>query len=1363
MKVLKKIRAAFSLILFMLFNLGQLVIAQNTTLDFEHISVENGLSQSGVISIAQDKMGFMWFGTRDGLNKYDGQHFTVFKNSSTDSTSISSGLNIYALLNDSKGNLWIGTSNGLNLYVAESNSFKRFMHEEKNENSISNNTIRCIFEDKKGTIWIGTDNGLNKLITHNKFEHFSTKKGLSNNFIKVVYESKAGDLWVGTGKGLNKISFKNENYSNKIILDLDNSEIASIAEDDKNNLWFGSHNAGFSVLNYNTQTFTFFLHKEENKNSLISNIVRKILFTKDGKLWIATIKGINIYDPNNNTFQLLQTNSDNPKSLNQNSIYDIFEDKAGTVWIGAYYGGINVLYANSSPFNIYKYKTAKNSLSSNVVRPIAEDAANNLWIGTEGEGLNKYNSQTGVFKIYKNSLTNPASLSSNLVKCISIDKNNKIWIGSHDGGLDYLSKDEENFIHYNPDPSDILDMHSKSLVCLLNDSKGRFWVGTLQEGLFLFDPQKNKFQSLLLSKIGLTLDAKSIKSFFEDSKQNIWIATVEGLFFLGKNESSIKQLPIENASIRILHINSIHEDSKKNIWIGTYENGLILYDKNKATFKRYTQADGLPSNNVLEIIEDNSNNLWITTTNGLSKFNNGIFKNYTVQDGLPGNVFNNNSALKNSKGQLYFGGYNGLISFNPADVKENSLASPIVFTNLKLFNKPVSIGDATALLKQNINLTKAVTFSYDQNIFTVEFALLNFIKSEKNKYAYQLDNFEKEWNYVDKPSATFTNLSPGTYKLLVKASNNDGVWNTKTAELLIIVKPPYWKTWWAYIIYAAIFASLLFIIVRYILIKASLKKEHEVYQMKLDFFTNVSHEIRTPLTLIIGPLENLLQYTQDNQFLNRQLLLVKSNANRLARLVNELLDFRKAESGKLTLNIAESNIVVFVKEIYFSFQHLALEHQITYEFESEKTELPIFFDKEQLEKVLFNLLSNAFKFTQDGGKIMIIINERSDSVDIKIKDTGKGITAENKDKIFTNFFQVPDLNSRNIGSGIGLALAKKIALLHEGDLILEDENVHNDVNPGSSFVLIMKKGSAHFSEKDINHSTENIEDPSQYKNDENVNIVLDDIITRNILEDGTTEKQTILIVEDNADLRTFIKQSLANHFNIVEAENGLRGWDIAVEQIPDLIISDVMMPQLDGLELCRRLKTDDRTSHIPVILLTARSGKIHEVSGLKTGTDVYLIKPFNVQILALNINNLLVQREKLRKKFSQQMTLEPTNIIIESNDKEFLEKVIQTIENNLSNENFGVHELSAAIGMSSPVFYKKIKSLADMSVNNLIKTVRLNRAAQLLQQNFLNVNEIAFEVGFNDTRYFSREFRKQFGENPSKYVESKNGERSDEL
>jgi ligand-binding sensor domain-containing protein/signal transduction histidine kinase/DNA-binding response OmpR family regulator len=1328
-------------------------VAQKNQVSFEHLTVESGLSQSRIFSITQDSLGFMWFGTKDGLNRYDSQQFEVFRNHANDTTTLSSSLNINALLTDSKGNLWVGTQSGLNRYVPETKSFIRFLNHPKQKNSLSNNTIRSIFEDRQGNIWVGTENGLNRLLKDGKFERFFCNYG--NNFgvvnanVKAIFQDSKNTLWLGTENGLLSLSPKSIGYKFKSFYhdnlndkSLASNDICAITEDLNHNLWIGTRFNGLDLFDKGNNTFKHFT-SNSGPNCLVNNVIRKILVDKEGLLWIATLNGISIYDPVNQKFNNLNHDPEDQNSLNQNSIYDIYEDASRSVWVGTYYGGINVYHPFTSQFKIYKHYSYKNSLSSNIISTIIEDKEHNLWIGTEAEGLNYFNRKTGVFTNFKSS-KDQNEFRSNLIKAITLDEKDNLWIAAYNGGVYYFNPKTNQFKNYKLDPSNPNSLSLNRATYLLRDRSNRLWIGTKGMGLFLYRKQSDDFLSLIAKTSPTHLPSKNINYIFQDNKANLWVAAEDGMSYLPKDKKDFRRL-IAVKSDFLNNISCINQTSDGKIWFGSYIDGLASYNPENKKIKFYTsKIGGLPSNNIAGIVEDNEGNLWISTEKGLAKFNQGIFNVYEINDGLPGNVFNAHSFYKNSKGELFFGGYNGMVSFFPEQIIENKTPPKMVFTHLRLFNKEVNINDDTKVLSKALSTIEEIVFSSSQNIFSIDFSALNFVKARKNRYAYKLDGFEKDWNYVSNPTATFTNLPAGEYTLFVKGTNNDGVWSNSETGLKIVIKPPFWRTWWAYIIYTFLFASLLYFIGRFLLIRAVLKREHDIHQMKLDFFTNVSHEIRTPLTLIIGPLEKLIQDTQENFGLNKQLLIVNKNAKRLMRLVNELMDFRKIESGKMKLKISPDNLVTFTKEIFLSFQQLAYQKGIDYTFICEEELEEAYFDKDQLEKVIFNLLVNAFKFAPEKvGFITVELSKNQGYIYIKVLDNGPGIPEESKAKLFTDFYQAGNHQKRNTGTGIGLALSRSIAKLHHGDLTLEDSESN------TCFCLTLQSGLKHFKKEELNVAF-NIDDSELYKLQSEIeSIINDDLEKKKVSVSG--QNPVLLVVDDNIEVRTFIEKSLNQNYIIFLAENGLQALTIATEKIPDMIISDVMMPEMDGFELCNKIKTDERTRHIPVILLTARSGDLHEIDGLKTGADAYITKPFSIQKLQLSIDNLLMLQENMRNKFTQQFTLQPSNVEIESTDEEFLNKVLYLLEENISNSEFNVNQFAAEIGMSTPVFYKKIKALTGLTVNNFVKSIRLKRAVQLLNQNAGNVSEIAYMVGFNDAKYFSKEFRKQYGKTPSAY------------
>ncbi len=1323
---------------------------------FKHLNVESGLSQSSVLAIAQDAKGFIWFGTRSGLNKYDSQSFKIYNNEKNNKKSISSSAYLSAILGLKDGSLLVGTQQGLNKYNEAGDNFDRYAHDDQDPNSLSNSKVNCIFQDKNNRVWIGTEHGLNLLKTKGKykFKRFLYQKQQDQQ-IYTIAEDHNRTIWLSTSSGLMNMSFKDgkthfkyfKQFSEELNKAIDN-HVTSMVEDRENNLWIATKQTGVSKLNLSTENITTYKYSSLNPKGISSNNIRKIMLDQEGKLWIGSLHGINIYDTASKSFSTIQNEPENPSSLSQNSVYDIYQDRQGIIWVGTYYGAINMVYPNYTPFKVYRSTTAANGLSSNVISSIMEDQDQNLWIGTEGEGLNYYDRKNNTFTRYKYNPNNPKSLSANLVKSVIKDKQNRIWVGTHYGGLNLFQPETKTFVRYTKSKNDTSSLSNDEITTVFEDSYGRFWVGT-NGGLNSFNPTTGKFIRNRINGL-----SNAVYNIFEDSKRSLWVATNSGLYQLKKDSPRfIGRIAAEPEILKYNEISCLTEDKEGYLLIGTSGSGLFKLNAARHSYIRTTTADGLPSNNIMGVLEDDFRNLWVTTDKGLCKYNprNKTFKTYNVKDGLPGNEFNYKSFLKDSKGAFFFGGLSGMVSFFPNEIRENKNTPPIIFTGLKLFNKTVNLNGEDGLLKQNISTLKSITFASDQNIFSIDFTLLNFIKADKNHYAYKLDGFEKNWNDVDIPSASYTNLSPGNYTLMVKGTNNDGLWTNTISTIEVKVLPPFYKTWWAYLFYVCVFAGVSFVFVRYLLIKAVFKKEQEINEHKLEFFTNISHEIRTPLTLIVGPLDKLIENAKDDPALNRDLQPIKNNADRLMNLVTELLDFRKAESGKMVLQVSPGDIVKFCREIFLAFQNMAISKNIDYAFETGQPTIQLYFDKVQMEKVLFNLLSNAFKFTPANGKITLKIQQENQLLNIEICDNGKGIPLENQANLFTNFYQAN--TATTIGTGLGLSFSKSIVELHHGEITFESAPKNNNAFGNTCFTVSLKKGKAHFNPSDF------ITDYVYYDDALNYNLNIPPVVSTPVSAVSeatdvpeTKKKHTILLVEDNEDVRTFIKQSLNPTYNIFEQENGATGLECALDLIPDLIISDVMMPVMDGLELCRKLKTDERTSHIPVVLLTARSAYVHQINGFENGADAYIMKPFNLKILELNIQNLLNARETIKQKFAQVITLEPKNMVINTTEQNFLNKIIQVIEDRIADPDFDVPTLASEIGMSQPVLYKKIRALTDLSVNDFIKSLRIKRAAQLLKQGSGNIAEIAYSVGFSDRKYFSSEFKKHFGKTPSEFI-----------
>ncbi|WP_443936782.1 hybrid sensor histidine kinase/response regulator transcription factor [Pedobacter sp. MW01-1-1] len=1314
--------------------------AQNP-ISFNNLTVENGLSQNSVMAVAQDSIGFIWLGTRDGLNRYDGNTFKVYKSDPKNLKTIIAG-EITTIATDARGTIWIGTTNGLCQYDKKNDVFIQ-------PNKFPKVLVETIQMDAENNIWVGTRMGIfiySEKENYTKPLHYSLGNSAANN-VFAIYSYK-NTIWVGTWTGLYCLMKKGNTYQKqKISLPKEISEnISAIAQEKNGDLWIGSAN-GLARYTPSKKTFKTFHHNHKS-NSLIHNDIRELFFDKKGTFWIGTQAGLSILNTKTLFFTNYQNDPENEKSLSFNSIHHIFQDRDQNIWIGTYFGGVNISHPLSSTFKVYRESKSQTSIRSSVISSIIEDKNKNLWIGTEGGGLNYFNKKNQTFQSYTNDPASPTSISSNIIKVICKEPNgsDNLFIGTNGGGLNYFSALTKQFDH-------IININSSGkknfseVLALSFDKNGRLWIGNLN-GLSYLEKKNGKYlQQTKRSFLDKYLKNKQVLSLYSDTKNNLWIGTNGGLFKYNldtKVFASYKKGQNNPNKLYSDYINCITESENGFILIGTRQ-GISIYNLLKQTFKTYLQKDGLINNNVVGIVEDKHQNLWISTTNGLSELNlkTQQFRNYTKSDGLAGNEFNGRSFFKDSSGQIFLGGIKGLTSFYPEDIQINKFTSPLVFSGLHLFNKQVNVNGPDNLLAENIHSVKQINFNYNQNHFTIDFALLNYVKSDKNKYAYKLEGFDRNWNYTNASQASYSNLPWGTYTFLVKAFNNDGIPGLHFISKKITIKPPLWATWWAYSLYLAIFCFILFLIVRYFFLKALLKKTEEVQQMKLSFFTNVSHEIRTPLTLIFGSLERLIKNSSKTPEINEQVISIKNNADRLLRLVNELMEFRKTETGNLKLNLINQDIVFFLKEIFNSFKHLAESRGINYEFRSDTTEEIISFDKWQMEKVFFNLLSNAFKFTKNDGKITLQIKKENQKIKIMVLDNGVGIPKSAQAELFRDFFQVDMPSSQHIGSGIGLALSRSIVQAHGGEILLESIPETRENKGETCFTVVL-------SEKTSNLTKENFVVDSSYVK----NLYLPPISTPNITASNTQnakQNETILIVEDNLEIRQLLDSLISTNYSVITCDNGLTGWEMAVEQLPDLIICDIMMPIMNGLELCKKIKTDERTAHIPFILLTAKSSHEQKVSGLSTGADSYITKPFSLELLSLNVNNLIQSRKITRKKFKESTGIEPVESSLSEVDQNFILKITNLIENKISDDFFGVPELAKEIGISQPVLYKKIRALTDLSVNDFIKTVKLKKALKLLQEQVHSVSEIAFLVGFNDPKYFSREFKKQYGQTPKSY------------
>jgi signal transduction histidine kinase/ligand-binding sensor domain-containing protein/DNA-binding response OmpR family regulator len=1350
------------------------VRAQPGQYRFKHLDVNQGLTHNEIVSFHKDRKGFLWIGTTSGLNRFDGYTIKTFVNDARDSTSLKSNYpGVIASLPD--GKIGIITSMGLSLYDPASENFINYVQPFYKAYGIPPGPLLDVVHDKNGDYWfLHSSAGLIKYnVAEKKSLHIHHRDGdttsIVTDSVAAFSQHQRESAWIIHTNGIfEKISTSDGHvlYRNRFLYHQNKGihQNYKLFVDSAGDVWVYISNAAEGIYSYNTSSGAFIHLQQDSKPlRLNTNIVRAITEDNKGQIWIGTDHGgINVVNKKTSTVHYILHHDEDETSLAQNTINTLYKDDDGIIWAGTFKRGVSYYHENIIRFPLYKsYPSNPGSLPFSDVNRFVEDEHGNLWIGTNGGGLIYYDRKNETFKQFKNDPHDANSLSNNVIVSLLIDSHKKLWIGTYYGGLNCY--DGKKFKRYLNDPADPGTIADNNVWEIFEDSRRRLWVGTLSKGLNLFDRNTETFSHYTSGDVNSVQD-NYIASIVEDKDGNLWIGTVRGIDVLMRQSGRFIHYASASDNPNSLSNNSIfdiREDSRGRIWIGT-RGGLNLFDKEKKTFSVLTTENGLPSNTILTLLEDTDGNLWMSTPNGISmltvaKDAHGkttyTFKNYDEADGLQGKQFNENAAYKTSRGELIFGGSNGFNLFKPDQLGLNKRAPTVVFSDLQLFQRSVRPGevmDGDIVLPVSITESKSIALPYGKNFFTIEIAALNYFHPEKNQYQYLLEGFSNKWLPADSQSRkiTFTNLDPGDYTLKVKAANNDGVWSS-AVELKISILPPFWKTKTAMIIYGFFLVGALYITRKLIQQREQMKfaiqqerqeaiRMHELDMMKIKFFTNVSHEFRTPLTLILTPIEKILRQTADTDQQN-QFKLIQRNARRLLNLVNQLLDFRKMEVQEIRFNPSEGDIIQFIRETVQSFSDLSEKKNIAFHFNTKLATLETLFDQDKLEKILFNLLSNAFKFTREHGVVSVDINleenDREKWLIIQVQDSGIGIAADKLDKIFDRFFQNELPKSIvNQGSGIGLSITKEFVRIHGGTI-----HVTSELDLGTTFTVRIP-------------ITEVFEH-AHVSNQEQVPLLASR--EENIEQETDSSLQhlpVLLLVEDNEDFRFYLKDNLKFEFKIIEARNGLEGWQQTLRHIPDLIVSDVMMPEMNGIELCRKIKEDQRVSHIPLILLTARTAEEQKLEGLQTGANDYITKPFSFEILISRIRNLIAQREKFQKAFPLQHEIKASELNITSLDTKFIERAIQCVEQNVSNADFSVEDLSKTLGISRANFYKKILSLTGKSPLEFIRTIRLQHAAQLLEKSQLTVSEVAYSVGFNNPKYFARYFKEAYHELPSAYA-----------
>ena len=1359
-------------IAFLLCLLQTAVHAQNDVLRFKHLGIAEGLPQSTVYTMLQDTTGFIWIGTNDGLSRYDGYTFRNFRHDDHNAASLSNNI-IDCLAEDGMGKLLVGTDNGLDVYDPRLGTFHPVALPDEPDKEITS-----IKKDSRGNIWVGMRKRL--LLYHPVTQTVSLVKTgeLPGAAISSIMEDRRHVLWLACGSGIVRFdpatgrqlplpeALSRNPYFNR-------SSIHVIRQDSAGSVWIGTYRDGMLVLDAAAQHCENF--RAENSGVPFTNeMVRDIFFYRN-QVWVATRYGMFLLNNEHKVIRRYVEDKFDPSSLSNSSVCCFLKDKAGNVWVGTYSGGINVEYPGNDNFSyINELFNKGEGLSNKVISGIVEDNKQNIWISTEGGGVNYFNKKNNSFKYIH---INPAARNVNyeFARAIALEDENNLWIGTLGGLFLYnIPSGKAQPVELRAPGENGSRIHVP--VSLVKDENG-MWIGTLNG---LFYREKNGTLHAYFHEAGRknSLTDNYIIKVFRDSRGGVWIGTAKGIAHLPAGSTDFENLDYPAAApVNKAAILALTEDANGTVWMGTEENGLCYFDRSTHQFGQIDERYGLSGRTVHGIVQDGQGNLWISYSNSIAKI---VFKksrppytagdvectNYSVNNGLITNEFLN-VAYQTRDGEVMFGGRNGIVTFYPDRLIVNRFKPPVVITDLLIKNQLVKTGQHAAL-KESITYTPGITLAYDQAYFTLKFAALNYVNPATNQYAYKLEglNNDEQWHFVgNEQSATYTNLNPGEYIFKVKAANNDGYWNEQYASLHIRILPPLWKTWYAYLFYISIMGGLLYLFYSYSIKTARLKNElvieqirneqkEELAKRKLNFFTNISHEIKTPLTLILAPIEKLLGEWQQEQRLNEQLLLMQRNGERLMRLMDQLLDFRKFEEGSMQLQAAQGDMVAFVKEVTGAFDGLARRRNIRLLFSAEQDVMQLWFDRDKFEKILYNLLSNSLKFTRPGGRVLVslkmLYTGQHPLLALSVEDNGVGIAAENLDKIFEQFQHYDNTGLRVGGSGIGLAFTKGLVALHHGSLDVISRQAAPGEEGYTCFTVTLPAGSEHLSPGEILQACEPAGTLSAAVYQDAMPIYEAGEAT--VTEDACSDKPLLLVVEDEPEVLAFIAGHYNERFRVHTAADGRQGMEMAIRLMPDIIISDVMMPGMNGMEMCRLLQKDIRTSHIPIILLTARNARQHRIAGFEQGADDYITKPFSISLMDTRIHNLLESRRVLRERYSKNVTLQPKNISISGPDEQFLDAIMHYIDDNIMEPTLNVEALGQVVNMSRMTLYRKIKALTNQSALEFIRSFRLKRAAQLLERNEFTVNEVAYMVGFADVDYFRKWFKKEFGQTPTEYV-----------
>ncbi|NDW10792.1 hybrid sensor histidine kinase/response regulator transcription factor [Dysgonomonas sp. 520] len=1324
-----KYRIKISLIILLLFSSVLAVGESSDNYYFTTISGESGLSQNNVKCILQDSWGFMWFGTRNRLNRYDGKSIKVFD--CKDVIADVENNNITALYEDADKKLWVGTDEGIYIYNPFKESFS-FFNEATAEGKTISGWIADIQSDTFNNIWIVVPRqGLFRYnFQEKKLYCYRFGNSLPPNEGKpqAICIEENGKVWVGT------------NGDGVFLYNRSSDSFQQLLGDKGDDTLQGEHI--YTMCDYGDEIVVGIhegklrkLHKLKNTLSDVAapdvhyKIIRHVV-RFGAELWVATEAGVYIINELEKTVVNLHEDPMSDFSLSDNMTERIYRDRENGIWIASYFGGVNYLPQRRSVFEQYVPLSRSNSINSKRIRELKEDELGNIWIGTEDGGLNLLDTKNGTFSYMKRADNSSQDYRKSLG--LSVIGNNQVWVGFFKSGLDVINIQNKQLAHYSAGQ---LGLNEASITAILEDHSGKIWIGNAW-GVFVAQRGMMKFERI--DEIGSTY----VYDLFEDSDGMIWIASMGmGVYMYNPQNESVKHFTHngkDTGSLSSNAVSSIMEDSKGYIWFSTDRGGICRYDKKTGHFTSYSIKEGLPDDVAYKILEDRKQNLWFGTNKGLIKFDpttGKVLRIYTKNDGLPGNQFNYKSALKTRSGKFYFGGLDGLIAFNPDNFRGNDYMPPVYITKLTSFNKEIDVETSNSPLTESIIHTKKLVLKHNLSNIGFDFSALSYVSPSANQYAYKMEGLDDDWTYTThNQSASYAKLPPGKYLFRVKASNNDGIWNEDGAEIEIEVLPPWWQTSIAYIIYLVATLFLIFFAIRWFLKKKEkqnaeqrhlfeIEKEKELYNSKLDFFTNIAHEIRTPLSLINGPLESLSEMNINDAEVNKNLSIMGRNTEKLLNLVNQLLDFRKVDSNNLALVLSGQNISSLVKDVVMEFEPVASKNKKNLRLHLAENEVQASVDRSEFLKIMNNLLSNAVKYSEQN--IDVYLSADAECFVISVQSDGELIPENQREKIFEPFYQLSKDKDSPSGSGIGLSLVRSLVELHNGQIYLEtNAGINNFL---LKFPLTQQNAVKALPDKDL-------------------------ICEEEAVQQKGNGLESVLLVEDNPEMLTFIADRLKGVFAIETASNGSEALAVLQEKNVDIIVSDVMMPDMDGYELSRRLKQNIEYSHIPIVLLTAKNDLNSKIQGLESGAEAYIEKPFSTNYLISQLTTLLNNRRRERESFIHKPFIPVQQIGINKADEKFMERIIDIINENITETDFTIDRIAEAVFMSRSSLNRKIKAITGLTPTDFIRLIRLRKAAELLQNGEYRIGEICYMVGFSSSSYFIRLFQKQFGMTPREFA-----------